>query len=79
MSGPSVRPCVRIIIDFTEWHMRVGHMPLNSETLKTRFQINCSKKVKVVLVLEIHLILDQFLADFLRTFEKQVPGVACVT
>ena len=41
---PSVRPCVRIIIGFTERHMRGGHMPLNSETLKTRFQKNCSKK-----------------------------------
>ena len=34
----------RIIIQTTGGPQRGGHMPLNSETLKTRFQTNCSKK-----------------------------------
>ena len=65
----TVRPYdVRIIIDFPLRHVRDGHILLNSETLKTRFQKNCSKRVKVGLGLvdssDPGSILDQLFAPF---------------
>ena len=69
----------RIIIQTTRGPQRGGHMPLNSETLKTRFQKNCSKRVKVGLGFVDSSELESLFDKLFAHFEKQVPDVACVT
>ena len=62
------RPFVRILGDFCEGDMRGGHMPLNSEVLKHRFQNFLQKKVEVCISVQNEKYFDRFLDHFFGRF-----------